>query len=597
MRVAPAIAGVWLVSTQGAIADPAPKDTYRSVAEINQMTNLDAPVSSADGPDASMQQLNSVSQLSDVQPSDWAFQALQSLVERYGCVAGYPDGTYRGSRAMTRYEFAAGLNACMDRVNELIASATANLVTKEDLETLRRLQEEFAAELATLRGRVDALEARTATLEAQQFSTTTKLSGLVWFNITGAGSPGTIQAEGVNIFNGGQAPGAIPPVRSISQSPSITFSSLAWLTLTTSFSGKDSLVTQLAVGNGISPANTLASAGLFNTFGVPFTDQTAFVNTGGFLPGEGIGANTSVIIHDLFYRFPVTDTLQVIAGPRVNWYRHFDDNRYTFFLFGASTFNSIGSTLTNGLDRGSGAVVSWKPSSQFQFNVGYLGAEVEFLPFAPFNSASNPQQTQGLFGGLNTLTAELTFTPVKQFNLRLLYNRTNIGLPPGGGVIGTEPIYGFAADTVTTPGFINPLGNATADTFGINFDLEIAKWVGIFGRYGFANTDLFRPNGLGRAGSITAQAYQIGLAFPDLGKAGAVATFSFLVPYTVTSGRNLLISGGGNGGKQYEFEFTYFYPVSDNIALVPAFYIIAEPNNFSNNPPIYVGNLRTQFSF
>jgi hypothetical protein len=57
-------------------------------------------------------QVNSVSQLSDVQPTDWAFQALQSLVERYGCIAGYSDGTYRGNRATGRYEFTAGLNSC-----------------------------------------------------------------------------------------------------------------------------------------------------------------------------------------------------------------------------------------------------------------------------------------------------------------------------------------------------------------------------------------------------------------------------------------------------------------------------------------------------
>jgi len=59
---------------------------------------------------------------------------LQSLVERYGCIAGYPDSTYRGNRALTRYEFAA-LNACLDRVNELIAAATSELVTREDLAT------------------------------------------------------------------------------------------------------------------------------------------------------------------------------------------------------------------------------------------------------------------------------------------------------------------------------------------------------------------------------------------------------------------------------------------------------------------------------
>ena len=48
------------------------------------------------------------------------------------------------SSALTRYEFAAGVNACLDRVNELIATGTANLVTREDLATIRRLQEEFA---------------------------------------------------------------------------------------------------------------------------------------------------------------------------------------------------------------------------------------------------------------------------------------------------------------------------------------------------------------------------------------------------------------------------------------------------------------------
>ncbi|MGL5082063.1 MAG: iron uptake porin, partial [Microcoleaceae cyanobacterium] len=126
-------------------------------------------------------QVTSVSQLSDVQPTDWAFQALQSLVERYGCIAGYPDGTFKGNRALTRFEFAAGVNACLERINELIDAATSDLVTREDLAKLQRLMEEFAAELASLRGRVTVLEARTAELEANQFSTTTKLTGEVIF--------------------------------------------------------------------------------------------------------------------------------------------------------------------------------------------------------------------------------------------------------------------------------------------------------------------------------------------------------------------------------------------------------------------------------
>src|SRR5210317_2300191 len=121
---------------------------------------------------ASSEQVTSVTQFSDVQPTDLAYQALSSLVERYGCVAGYPNGTFRGGRAMTRYEAAALLNACLDRVTE---------VTDE----LKALLKEFGAELAVLKGRVDGLEAQVSELEATKFSTTTKLRGEANFVLGG----------------------------------------------------------------------------------------------------------------------------------------------------------------------------------------------------------------------------------------------------------------------------------------------------------------------------------------------------------------------------------------------------------------------------
>ena len=81
-------------------------------------TQISAPISNQDA-NQEIEQVTSVSQLSDVQPTDWAFQALQSLVERYDCIAGYPNNSFRGNRAMTRYEFAAGLNTCLNRVQDL----------------------------------------------------------------------------------------------------------------------------------------------------------------------------------------------------------------------------------------------------------------------------------------------------------------------------------------------------------------------------------------------------------------------------------------------------------------------------------------------
>jgi BMFP domain-containing protein YqiC len=123
-----------------------------------------------------MEQVTNVSQLPDVSPGDWAFEALRSLLERYGCIAGYPDGTYRGNRATSRYEFAAGLNACLKQIERLIASSTADFVRKEDLETLQRLVEEFRTELTAIEARLDKLEGRVAFLEDHQFSATTKLN-------------------------------------------------------------------------------------------------------------------------------------------------------------------------------------------------------------------------------------------------------------------------------------------------------------------------------------------------------------------------------------------------------------------------------------
>ena len=530
-----------------------------------------------------MSQVTNVTQLRDVSPGDWAFEALRSLVERYGCIAGYPDGTYRGNRATSRYEFAAGLNACLQQIERLITTSGEGFVTRQDLETLQRLTEEFKTELASLGPRIDKLEGQVAFLEDHQFSTTTKLSGLAWFNITGATAGRNVKVEAINAaspdvrFAGRGADGR-PLVQEVGN-PNITISGLTWLTFNTSFTGKDLLVTQLAAGNGLSPANQFASAGLFNTFGVPFLDQTAGPNNG----------FAEVVIHDLFYQFPVGKQVQLVVGPRVNWHRFFDNNAFTFFLTGGSTFNSNGTTVHDPIDRGSGVVALINLSKQFDLHLGYLGENNEFLPAAfGFNTSSNP--SKGLFSGTNTITAELTYKPSSTANIRLIYSHNT--LDNNGGVVSAEPIYGVADDG--QGGRIKP---ATVNAIGLNFDWLITSKFGIFGRYSYASTEI-DPSTPGRAGgNINSQSIQFGLGFPDLGKQGALATLSFLIPFDVLSGRRFLVAGGGDGGTQYEFELTYHYPITNNIALVPAFYLIGNANNFDSNPTIYVGNLRAQFSF
>ena len=522
-----------------------------------------------------MEQVTSVSQLTDIDPSHWAFQALQSLVERYGCIEGYPERTYRGNRALSRYEFAAGLNACLDRIQELIAAAVTDLPSKEDLATIRRLQEEFKSEITGLRERIDPLETRTAKLEANQFSTTTQLRGFAAFNLTNAWAGDEVKAEGLNPFNARRDPLSNRPVIREVGEQNITFSNFVVLTLNTSFTGKDLLVTELGAGNGNPGANNYISAGNFNSGGVPFFDQTV-----------GVDPN-DIVLRELLYSLRVANSLRITVGPRINWFRFFDANAFTFPGTGTSSFNSINSTFLTSTKRGAGAVIEWNISKQLEFHLGYLVESLEFLPGN--RPASDP--SKGLFEGTNTITAELTYKPSSNANIRLLYQRSN--LDRNSVVqIDLRPIFGVADD-----GFGGAVRDATADTFGINFDGLMTKGLGVFGRYTYASTHI-DPVRVGiEDGRVNAQTFQVGLAFPDLGKRGALATLSFVVPFDILAGEKFLVSGAGNGGTQYEIEASYYLPLTQNIAVVPGFYVISNINNFDDNPTVFVGNLRTQFSF
>ena len=210
-------------------------------------------------------QVTSVSELSDVQPGDWAFTALQRLVEEYGCLEGYPDRTYRGNRALTRYEFAAGLNACLDVVIQLIGEGS-------QLDEIRRLQEEFAAELATIRGRVDTLEADVAELEANQFSTTTKLRG-------------QLDAHLVVPFD--EADGI--------EEADATFEYRARLNFDTSFTGEDRLRIRLQASD--------AAGSLANTVG-GLASQS----------GRRGGIEDNVGLDDVYYSFPVGSRISGIVA-------------------------------------------------------------------------------------------------------------------------------------------------------------------------------------------------------------------------------------------------------------------------------------------
>ena len=85
---------------------------------------------------------------SDVTADDWAYQAVSDLSAQ-GVVEGYPDGTFKGERNMTRYELAQIIARLMAKEDQLNAEQQA---------TLDKLAGEYADELANLGVRVANLE-------------------------------------------------------------------------------------------------------------------------------------------------------------------------------------------------------------------------------------------------------------------------------------------------------------------------------------------------------------------------------------------------------------------------------------------------------
>jgi len=398
----------------------------------------------------SQNQVTSINQFSDVKPTDWAYQALNNLIERYGCVAGYPDGTHRGKQAMTRYEAAALLNACLDRVTE---------VTDE----LRRLMDEFAKELAVIRGRLDKLDAKVGKLEAMQFSTTTKLQGQATFVLGGVNASGNSFYQGfnlptagltgnplaiANVFNGlpivaGQLPLAgltaantptyyniLNPRNAAAKYNALygatTFSYDVRLNLSTSFTGKDLLFTRLRSGN---------FNNAFNGNGLNLTRLDAASN--GFGTGPGFNSSNVVGIDRLFYRFPAGKEFSFVVAAR---------GRNTEFLGAAPSVYA-----TKGADRildffsvhgapgvynkatGAGFGMIWqqdvkKGKPRFSFSASWIAPNGEIGQAYDGNPYACAAGEGGLFSNCSggSLLTQLAYT-TPQFNLSLAYRYGNAG--------------------------------------------------------------------------------------------------------------------------------------------------------------------------
>ncbi|UZQ54577.1 iron uptake porin [Trichothermofontia sichuanensis B231] len=499
-----------------------------NLEQINQYSNLPT-VAALDHPlGGALDQVTSVTQLSDVKPTDWAFQALQSLVEKYGCIVGYPDGTFRGQRAMTRYEFAAGLNACLDRINELIAAATADLATKEDLATLQRLMEEFAAELAMIRGRVENLEGRVALLEGSQFSTTTKLQGEAVFGLADAWGGGNLDLD----------------------NNQTVFQNRVRLAFVTSFTGKDTLYTRFDAGN----------ARFFDNL-----DQGAFTYS--------FDSDNDVVLGWLAYYFPIGKKIQVYLPAAYPLWADFVPTISPYFdgftggTRAISSFAESSPIYKIGLAAGGGIGFNYNLSEKVTFSAGYFGG-----------NSFNPTPKNGLFDGEYSILAQLTFKPTDALQIGLTYGHAYFNGLVGDGSDNVIFDLGVGTANAKDPGF----GTAVTNSYGIQASYQFSPRFAINAYGGYTNV---QQTGGPRDAEIWY--YALGLAFPDLGKAGNLG--GLLVgaePYV-----------GGVDDTALHIEGFYKFQLNDNISITPGLIVITAPFGNKDNDTAVVGVVRTTFTF
>ncbi|NEU75054.1 iron uptake porin [Hassallia byssoidea VB512170] len=522
-----------VLAEQLTLSDQFPDSTIAEMPTLNQVTSVD--------------------QLTDVQPTDWAFQALQSLIERHRCITGYSDSTFRGSRALTRYEFTDILNSCLNRLNELMATKLADQLTQEDLFIVQKLQEEFAEELTTLRVRIDTLEARTTQLEANQFSTTTKLSGQVIFAVNG----GAFEGDGAGRPLRDAPLGAAKGDRIVSPTgaeialndPNIASLYRVVLDLDTSFHGSDRLKIRLETGSNGSRDN---AAGVLEPFFGSVLDFSVKPPSDGNI---GVGR--------LYYTFHPIQDFTVSFGSNIRTTDYVDRNSHAnlnFRDFATQAFiNNFILLPINGPS--TGAALDWKPkATPFRIRAVYAAADAQnprnqgqirglstFIPLLYSNNAGD----RGLFGDTYQGIVEFEYAPDKAFALRLQYT--------GGQMLSNR-----------------------FDVFGVNFELALSDKLAVFGRYGYgdySNTTF---------GDLNPQYWMAGVAFRDLLKPGAIAGIAAGQPF---------IEGNIGNATQTNFEAFYNLPINDRIRVTPLIQVITNAANQNTNGTIMTGTLRTVFSF
>ncbi len=510
-----------------------------NVTNAQSIESLETDISSVN----SLNQINNVSQLRDVAPTDWAYEALRNLVERYGCIAGFPNRTYRGNQSLSRYEFAAGLNSCLNQIERLIA--TSETVGREDLDTLSRLIGEFETELATINVRVDNLEERTAFLEDRQFSTTTKLTGSAVFGLA-------------SVLAGDNANG-----EEIDRVP--VLGDRARLSFNTSFTGEDLLITFLSAGNFPFFSDVTNTFEGQIGYSEDSDNQLRAITASYYFP---VGSHTQVVIEGTGgFSYDFADTLNPLDT--------LDDSGS-----GAISYFGNRNPIYNQV-YGAGIGINTELGELFEVSLGYLAPD-----------AAEPTEGNGLFNGAYSALGQLVFKPSDDFKLGLTYvNAYN----SSDTFTGTN-LANFRNFTATELGEAAPV---SSNSYGVGASWRISDRFIFSGWGGYINERVLSTldNQIER-GDREILNWAVTLAFPDLFKEASLGGIVVgMEPKVIESSVNIPGFDSEDKDTSLHLEAFYQYRVNDNIAVTPGVIWITAPDANNDNDDIVIGTVRTTFTF
>ncbi|MBH8551460.1 carbohydrate porin [Nostocaceae cyanobacterium CENA357] len=475
-----------------------------------------------------LNKLPSVSRLSNIRVNSWEFQAVQALTEQYNCVSR---DTEFGNQTVTRYQLAAKLNACLASINKLVINNKFDIINRETLTVIQKLQTEFSAELAILNQRLDLVETNVDALQAQQFSPHVELEGEIIFAV--AGFAGGKKADNSN--------------ESINEN--LVLSDRVRLSLNSSFTGKDRLQVRLQARN------------------IP--ELTDFTGTQMANLGFDGDTDNEMEVDELDYRFPLGEqtlmTFYALGGglgdfvPSVNP------------LFSGSGDGSI-STFgrENPIRRqggGTGIGISHNLNDSLNLSLGYITSD-----------AANPER--GIFASPYGAIAQFTLEPTKTTAISFTYIHSYNNLKTGTGSELTSNPFDDEADAIA------------ANSFGAEAAWQLNSTITLGGRVGFIHAN---AEDLPTTPNAVISTWAVLLALRDLGEEDSFAGFIVGQPPKII--HNSFGDKFEDQDTSLHLEAFYHFQITDHLAITPGLFFITNPEHNGSNNTIYVGTVRTTFTF